>query len=403
MIVSAYLFLSMWCNKCGRGKADHPARMNVEKSLENSSPKDHDLNKPEATGGMFRDDFRFRLELTVGLVVKFVTVLYHTFLINRYPVGESSEYKYGLILGLIGTFVGLSAGVLAMTIIPYYTWREHVSLFEAKTPKTEIGCDGDEYRVIGLLDVLRHKSGFYAFVDHLVQELSFENLSYLIAVYQFKYVNSTDVETSMSMPMSTSMHPVHSMSMHSVLSEHANAVTTEYFRRVLQKMPWDGLPLTNSGTQCSKLQQAQNLFDKYVNRGSYHSVNISPDSVLVIQGLMQRLHAYVQQRPTAAPNGTIIQVNCDPDVIAPPVQSKPSPNIVAGEMNASTVAPDEACSELQVRDDLKEADNIRDEQHFNSILINIFDSSLSDIFHNLEGSMTRFRITDEFLKLSGKQ
>ena len=195
MIVT-YMMASIWCTCCmscccfccmafntkHTQKQQRQLSLNMNYSLTNKNKNEDNIeNKKEEEqeeeadiykGTTFRDDFRFRLELTIGFLLFSIIVLYQIYAYNAFPL-EGDEWKFGILLQLIGNLVMSIFGNALQIIIPYYTFRENMNKFgdnkSFKRHKSEQSTGGTSYHVVSLLDILTHKYGFFLFIDQLVQ------------------------------------------------------------------------------------------------------------------------------------------------------------------------------------------------------------------------------------------
>lgn len=102
---------------------------------------------------------------------------------------DDDEARKGLMLISIVSVISQCMMLLIQTMVPYLTYkRNHESFQATDAEKQNNKLQNNDQHVISLLHILRHKYGFFLFLDQLVQELSFENISVLIEIYQFKYV-----------------------------------------------------------------------------------------------------------------------------------------------------------------------------------------------------------------------
>ena len=137
-----------------------------------------------------------RLELTLITlsVIIFVPIqiIISLKLIGNNRIKDSDKSKQGLVVLSIFSVISQSVVLLIQTIVPYYTYKRNKKSFNDPTHSSlqtiTTNNKQEKTHVISLLHILRHKYGFFLFLDQLVQELSFENLSVLIEIYQFKYV-----------------------------------------------------------------------------------------------------------------------------------------------------------------------------------------------------------------------
>ena len=229
----------------------------------------------------------------------------------------------------------------------------------------------------------------------------------------------------------TSHDSLSSESQDSIFNEYSRrkgCIDIDYFDRILGKMPWRSIPLTNSitnsGDDFDKFQQAMNIYNKYIDRNSYYCINISSDAWDLIHGLMERLKIYKEnndinlkyngQSDDEIKDNDDDNDNDNKEITPPPRDKRLSEQPEIAEMNAIHSVSSKGTNdvqinylddndELNVMEKLKEAEDIKSTDKFYAILMSLFDSSLPDVFHNLEDSMSRFRITDQFLSLTGKK
>ena len=222
--IMIHIVTVLWCcTKKGKGRH----------KLSRNDNNDNDKDTNTMYVGSFKDAFKFRLELTLLLMVFCFTI----------PVQSVISFgfngDYGIILAVITAMLSQTFVLLIQTILPYITYKQNVSTFNenalSKRMNNRNTKDGHKRAVsstnttttlstkksvdstnsngngngngkrgrgstktkynnnVSLLDILRHKYGFYLFVNHLVQELSFENLSILIEIYQFKHVTVDNI------------------------------------------------------------------------------------------------------------------------------------------------------------------------------------------------------------------
>ena len=468
MCIEIILISSLWiCSK----SQNHEQLIISNKNDNNNKEKENNIYHNKS----FRDDFNFRLEALCMVIVYGIGILVNTVNAGRARIAspDSQEWKELTRNSAFIVLFGQTLGILIQTIIPYYTLRKNLKKFNKET-------ECDNIYVVSLLDVLSHKYGFFLFIDQLVQELSFENLSFLIEVYQFKFINSQnalikeygkktklrsyfrkrklkksteqqqkqqkqiknnegnkiDIEMKLQSIPTTSREEISinldkmvkleldvsapsnsntntmtitntnntiepsrsyteedSQGYDSILDEYwtkKNGSDCKYYSNVLSKMPWNSLPLTASITSTKnndKLKQAQNIFNKYIDRNSYDSVNCSYDAMVIIQEKMRKLSLwkYINDNNDTLPEISTVNSKSNTDVsVTVPVSNDNVNNLTFGL-------------------DLNEMNDIKNKNEWNELLLCIFDSALPDIFSNLEDSMTRFRYTKEFMSLIGSK
>ena len=393
---------------------------------------------------------------------------------------DMDDYQTMFLRSLFVTLIAQTFGILIQTVIPYYTLKKNLARFSTNNTEEKIVSTLNNVHTVSLLDVLSHKSGFFLLMDQLVQELSFENLSFLIEVYQFRYVETQDMtkhykrgrlrsyfrkraqkrncncncnagqhtqkqntctehnqaknteyinnrlqsvseargngngvgdenintltieplELDVSVPSNTtttlttepsSSYTLESDSVFDEYSAKKDFSDRQYYSRVLGAMPWYGLPLTASIT-CTKdkLVQATNIYNKYIIRSSYDSVNCSYMTMIEIEEKMRKLSLWKQLNEEKMDN-TDVKV----DILD---EEEHKNKTISGKSDVGNNVDN-----LALKLDLDELDNIKNETEWIELLLNVFNAALPDIFANLEDSMTRFRYTKEFMSLIGSK
>eukprot|EP01084_Bolivina_argentea_P173332 300210_1 len=373
----------------------------------------------------FRDDFRFRLEITLFLSMFLIILPGVGIIEQKYEFNSGhtdANAIYGMVLWNALESISNTLSIFIQIFVPYLTFKQNVSQFSNTESKQNVS--------VSLFDVLSHKVGFFLFIDQLVQELSFENLSFLIEVYQLKKItadmikrkerkkkkkqkkiqNNTGDKNTESKENEPSEHsqteefsatfPSTSPTMisgFSDLSQKIDGGNFEYFANMLCKLPWLGLPLTDSiinAKDLNKMKQAENIYDKYIDQMSYYAVNVSGNVFDSIQIRMNQLKLWksvhvdkqIKQNKIGydMTSVAISAQNTTERNVTPPVKNKEN-EVINLEMNI----------------EMYEIGDIKNEDEWNDAMLKVFDSALPDIFRNLQDSMVRFRKMEQFLLLSG--
>ena len=124
-----------------------------------------------------------RLELTLLLIAVIIFSPIQTIINSKFVgtelIEDTDESKYGLMLLSIASVISQSVALLIQTLVPYVTYKRCKQSFQAPDSQKQKQKQSATYNtthVISLLHILRHKYGFFLFLDQLVQELSFENI-----------------------------------------------------------------------------------------------------------------------------------------------------------------------------------------------------------------------------------
>ena len=151
----------------------------------------------------FKDDFNIRYEVTGTFILFIISALTLTVLNGRFG-DETNESLFRINVTIAGCLPIIQLfGLFLYTYIPYYTITKIENSKKAgkaslkkelmNIDSTVIVSENNLARMsVGLLDTLSHQNGFHWFVEHLVQEFSLENLSFLVELWQFKYWDYTN-------------------------------------------------------------------------------------------------------------------------------------------------------------------------------------------------------------------
>eukprot|EP01084_Bolivina_argentea_P143653 252220_1 len=241
--------------------------------------------------------------------------------------------------------------------------------------------------------ILSKKCYFFAFVQHLVHELSIENLTFLMAVWQFKYEEKYDLTnddkkdvkkaqmlkqnryrwnrkstmesfskengsvSADSLPNSPSISAFNSSFGNSF--ENINILKANKFMDVL---PWSDLPLSEliAMNPKDKWTQCIEIFQKFIGYESYHSVNIGYVSVEEIYSRYKACCQYKKNKINSLNN-----------------------NIKTENINA------------EITDNI-----IANDAQFDQVMMGMFDCAIRDIMQNLNDSKDRFVLSDTFKMLN---
>eukprot|EP01083_Nonionella_stella_P176346 616702_1 len=254
----------------------------------------------------FMDYFNFRKEMTFVWFDVIVFVPLRSWLSIKFGNATNGpNSSIGLILVSFLALLSSLFPVLAQTIVPYWTYTNKTS---SKHPPHDVT----------LFDVLRDPHGFFLFVNHAVQELNLENISCLIALYQFKKIEPlndkkvtvSDVSIAMAMgndnadDLSSEMHDdvpdlvnvtsrVELPTLRASLSSHTSAKDVRFYMNKVLKLPWNDLPLTDctSNLKDSKYMQARKIYTKYFALGSIHTVNVAGVVRNHLEQALLKIHA----------------------------------------------------------------------------------------------------------------
>eukprot|EP01083_Nonionella_stella_P284360 968019_1 len=271
MCITAILVLGTWCT--GRKRdPDHQTKTTENIDLVTR----------------FMDYFNFRNEITIILILLIIFVPLRSWMAIKFQTATNGpNSNKGLILITFTSLFSLLFPVLAQTIIPYWTYSNRTS---SKHPQNDVT----------LFDVLRDRHGFFLFVNHAVQEFNLENISCLIALYQFKKMKTlndkkvTVSDVSMAMgndnedDLSSEMHDavpdlvnvtsrVETPTLRASLSSHTSAKDVRFYTMKVLELPWNDLPLTDCtfNVKDSKYIQAKKIHAKYFELGNIHTVNVA--------------------------------------------------------------------------------------------------------------------------------
>eukprot|EP01083_Nonionella_stella_P154046 495842_1 len=141
----------------------------------------------------FMDYFNFRMEITLIWLDVLVFVPLRSVCGIIWEVGTKSEKAHkGLVILAFMTLLSQMIPTLTQIAIPYWTYTNRQSSILTRNASD-----------ITLFDVLCDRHGFFLFVNHAIQELNLENISCLIAIYQFKKIKTSHDKTvsDVSKPM----------------------------------------------------------------------------------------------------------------------------------------------------------------------------------------------------------
>eukprot|EP01083_Nonionella_stella_P058260 152649_1 len=349
----------------------------------------------------FRDTFRFRLEITLMMAGPLLIIpTAYAIIPNQYNVDVmDKDGIFGEVLLLIVEFIAITISICVQICVPYITFKQNISNFQRKDEATRHKSNS-----VSLLDVLCHRYGFYLFLDQLVQELCFENLLFLIEVYQFKKItlnmlnkkhlkqkrrdpklgdnrSPTPSELTSDEEFSASFTSNIGRRQGSQYSEKIAQADVAYFNSILLNMPWIRLPLADSirnAPDLDKLVQAYNIYSKYIDTSSYYALNIGGNACYQISQELNRLKDWKCSNKTQNEGGDLEQIDM-----------KTENDMKNDKIQIETF-------------ELEEVGNtVKTEKQWNEMIVNVFDTALPDVFTNLDDCMDRFRLTGKFSELVG--
>eukprot|EP01084_Bolivina_argentea_P319290 553801_1 len=131
-----YLIISIWCCHTNKNIPNHNDNINYI-SLK------------------FRDDFKFRLELTLlfGLVI--TMTLLRSWISIKFKTQDTSNASHvGLLLNAIFSLLSQSIAFCIQTITPYYTFKQNQKILINSDTSTK-----SSMQIVSLLNILTHKYG----------------------------------------------------------------------------------------------------------------------------------------------------------------------------------------------------------------------------------------------------
>eukprot|EP01083_Nonionella_stella_P166878 559328_1 len=237
----------------------------------------------------FMDYFNFRMEITLIWLDVLVFVPLRSVCGIIWEVGTKSEKAHkGLVILAFMTLLSQMIPTLTQIAIPYWTYTNRQSSILTRNASD-----------ITLFDVLCDRHGFFLFVNHAIQELNLENISCLIAIYQFKKIKTSHDKTvsDVSKPMTMGIDreefssemrdsvpdlvnvtsKVELPKLRCSLSSHTSAKDIRDYTSKVLELPWNDLPFTEctSNMKDSKYVQAKKIYEKHLTFGSIHTVNIA--------------------------------------------------------------------------------------------------------------------------------
>eukprot|EP01083_Nonionella_stella_P093318 261500_1 len=277
----------------------------------------------------FVDHFNFRWEVTIIWLDVLVFVPLRSWISAKYKTDVHTSLVWLAFLTLLSQFFP----TLAQIVVPYWTYaRSASSLFRKSSNEVTV------------FDVLNDKHGFFLFVNHAVQELNFENISCLIAIYQFKHLKTSKDQMASPITKKTIEDSIQVQDLECgqiQVLENVNSIRA--YSSNLIGLQWNDLPLTESVSNMadSKYEQAQNIYFKYFGTGSIYTVNVSGDVRDFVRGTF-----------------------------------------------------------VSFQENYEKDKDIHQTEEFEHALMEVFDIALPDLCNNLMDMMARFRATTEFRSLS---
>eukprot|EP01083_Nonionella_stella_P277294 942639_1 len=220
----------------------------------------------------FLDYFNFRWEITIIWLDIFI------FIPLRSIAGIHLRFtNAGLVVLAFLTLLSQLFPALTQIILPLWTYKKckKSSAFSRHAENTN---------EITVLDVLSDKHGVFLFMLHAVQELNLENISCLIAIFQFKCMNTSRNEWMNAVnPLQQKARTTDKIiEVNDETPRNGDIFNVEHFASELAKLPWNNMPFTKSLSNMmdTKYVQAQKIHNKFINTGmgSIYSVNISATS-----------------------------------------------------------------------------------------------------------------------------
>eukprot|EP01084_Bolivina_argentea_P030044 55711_1 len=324
----------------------------------------------------FRDDWLLLLELTIIWCIWIIGIV-GAFLAFPFRGHPFQPVFIAFLTMTTRVFI-----TLTMMIIPY---------------KLSLRLNNTDTKTITLStlkNILSTKSYFFCFVQHLSQELSIENLTFLVELWQFKYEEKYNLKpnlTQLSKKINVSIQAAQEVSTSNksrnsewlrevtpiieydnddsmpsnmlTLTNNIQTYSTEDIQKLtklLETLPWISLPLAYSisSNLKEKWKQCCQIYRKYLDENSYDSVNISYTTRSHILAMYYDLTQYKK--------GKMISMNELKDI-----------NEENNQNNNTQIA-------------------IKNDSEFNKKLITVFDLSLCDVVQNLRDSLSRFVRTEEF-------
>eukprot|EP01083_Nonionella_stella_P021130 58586_1 len=322
----------------------------------------------------FRDDWSLLLELSI-IWVMWMVGIFGAFVFL--PLRGQPIYP---VLIVYLTMITRIIITLTMLVIPY-----NVSHRSNKKISKKIS-------ISMLKKVLSTKAYFYAFVEHLVHEMAIENLTALVEIWQFKYeheytLKPLKISKKINIAIGKSKEELSTSTTHTqedtwyntdqptiayessynldagLTPSPVDAKDVETMVQYLKSLRWNKLPLaqsialnlsqTTEGDNAmdihQKWKQCAGLLMKYFDERSYDSVNVSYAARYEVYTQYHMLSLYVCDSTDSNESG---------DFVAPPT--------------------------------------IQNDDEFKERILKVFDVSIPDLVNNLQNSLTRFVLTDEF-------
>eukprot|EP01084_Bolivina_argentea_P309561 535479_1 len=180
----------------------------------------------------FRDDFYIRYELTGSFFIILIGLIFSLIITtsNKWGnINSKNTFNFGVFLIITVSGSMNLFGFLLYTIIPYYTYKNFLK-------RLAKGRANRLHQSIPLKLLLSHQTGFYAFMEQLVQEMAMENMSSLIELYQFKYKSNNKIKNMKSGNILEFLHQYHKKKKRKKVSSNKKKIETKTELKVETKM-----------------------------------------------------------------------------------------------------------------------------------------------------------------------
>eukprot|EP01084_Bolivina_argentea_P172743 299197_1 len=305
----------------------------------------------------FDDHFNFRCELTLMCINIFIFVPLRSWLAIKFKVSQETETaNIGLVWTAFATLLSLMLPTLIQTIVPYRTWK--TTQLARSEKQLAIQISNQNAQTEHLFDILSDKHAFFLFVNHAVQELNLENISFIMTLYQFKHLKCSKNESQTSlhvneeihieMPETSDIKPVETENVsaasnvfmtplpntHRKINDTPISISNDNFpntsqiRQKLKKhkqklfayssdlecytnkilqLPWTNFPLTEpmANFKDNKFMQAKRMYDMYLDTASIYSINISGAAHGYIDDKFKDIKYYYNNNNKKGYNGSI--------------------------------------------------------------------------------------------------